>query len=103
MRSVGQFRAMSAEDRAAERVRLQRQESEVAAAESKLNSERAELDARLEAGYQSLAQLNRQAEAASRTLHDVRQDLAGLEAAEKQEASEAAGRATGTGVTAGAS
>jgi len=102
MRTIGQFRAMTAEERAAERVHLQAHETELANAEKALDRTRAELDARLEAQYKDLEKLNKQAEDVSRSLHDVRQDLAGCLAAEKQIETEQAGQATGTGVTAGA-
>lgn len=103
MRTVGQFRAMTQAERNEERVHLSKQAEQLAQAEASLDATRAALDARLEAGYADLTKINRQAEDTSRTLHDVRQDLAGLEAADKQVVTEQAGAATGTGVTAGAS
>lgn len=102
MRTIGQFRAMSDEERAVERVALLAKEKDIATAEAAYDRQRAELDARLEAQYQELEKLNKLAEDASRTLHDVRQDLAGCIAAERQVEIEKAGHASGTGVTAGA-
>jgi len=106
MRTVGQFRSMTAEERAVEKVELAAKESEMAEARAALDKARASLDARLEVQYKELEKLNQQAEAADRALHDIRQDKAGLEAAEAQldkEHVEHAAQASGEGVTSGVS
>lgn len=100
MRSTAEFKSMPAALRDEERATLEAQVADIEGKLASNNAERSQLDKRLEEGYVELEKLNRAHEVLDRGLHLRKQELAGIDAANKSDAA-VAGAATGTGVASG--
>jgi septal ring factor EnvC (AmiA/AmiB activator) len=103
MRTVAEFAAMVPSLRNEERKRLETDVAEIEGKIAQSNSLRSALDKRLEEGWAELEKINRDHEALERAAHARRQELAGIDAANKREAAGAPGEAKGDIPNAGTS